>query len=162
SSFGDGGATSFTSDAGRRTRRQNTQLQEVAIHGAGEDAALLRGVHRADIVVVHRLVNVGDEGVRNQQIINGDDHFIVGHSLTHDFITRNVVTSGSLTNHREGGGFAVLDVPRGHIRENLVVLREGGQDFTRVHLQEKSLGVTGQVSLTKAGYSSVCHLLFCE
>ena len=126
--------------------------------GIGQSAANLLRVRTTYIVVVHRLVNVGDKRMRDQQVINGDDSLVRRQVETIDLLTRSVVLSADLTQNRELRGLAVLDVANHVLVFSHTVLFESSQNFASEDLQEQGLGITSGVDLTNTGNGSVSHL----
>ena len=51
--------------------------------------------------MVHGLVDVGEEGVRDQQIVNGQHDLVVRNGQAVDLSTRNMVLGGNLAENRE-------------------------------------------------------------
>jgi len=74
------------------------QRQEVPVVGLSKRLTHLVGVLGANVEVRNRLVNASDEGIRNEQIIDGDDLLILLELSSGDFSTRRVVVSRSFTN----------------------------------------------------------------
>ena len=157
-SIGHLAAASLGGNRSGVTRSLHCQLQDVLVVGIGQSAANLLRVRTTYIVVVHRLVNVGDKRMRDQQVINGDDSLVRRQVETIDLLTRSVVLSADLTQNRELRGLAVLDVANHVLVFSHTVLFESSQNFASEDLQEQGLGITSGVDLTNTGNGSVSHL----
>ena len=150
--------TSFSRDRRWFTSSLHCQLQDVLVVGIGQRTANLLRVRTTHIVVVHRLINVGDKRMRDQQVINGDNSLVRRQVETSDLFTWGVVLSANLTQNRELSGLAVLDVANHVLVFSQAVLFESSQNFTSEDLHEQGLGIARGVDLTNTGSGSVSHL----
>ncbi|WEM05532.1 hypothetical protein HJJEPNFP_00032 [Ralstonia phage BOESR1] len=161
-SIGNHRTTRLTRDTGRSASSEDTESQQLLVLGVRQSAAQFLRVRATDIVVVHGLINVGDEGLSQQQVIDGDDDFVRCDTCAVQFGAGSMVRGRSLTDHRKRCRLARRNRALVHIRQNRICFLVGGENFTSEYLEEKSLCVTGLIRLTQTRRNCVCHFLFCE
>ena len=86
------------------------------------------------------LIEVEDRGVCNQQIIDLDHHFVLGHvALTGEHFTGGHVPRLKATGHGELGALAVLDGPGLDQAIEDAVPLEAGQNLSTKDLEEQGV-----------------------
>ena len=155
---GDGGGALVGHGTGFfRQGRLDGQRDQRAVVGLSKGLTHLSRVLGANLVVVLRLVDVGDERVRDQKLIDGDDLLPVLDGRAEDLGARDVVFSADAPDGGELSGLARRDVADaglvGHDRRGV----ERGHDFAREHLEEQGLYVAREIGLTNPARNSVCH-----
>ncbi|WWD14995.1 hypothetical protein CPL00374_CDS0043 [Klebsiella phage Keithsmous] len=110
----------------------------------------LCGVLSANVVVVHRVLNVVNQNVRSQQAINVDYLLGVFDILTFviEVLTRFQVSSFGATNHRELCGLTRSNRAQHVTRHGHGGAGESRQDFTAEHFKEQRQFVRCGLTLT--------------
>lgn len=91
SCVGEDRAAVLASDDGSLTGSKHEAAGDVHVHCTGEFTTDLAGVNRAHIVVVLRFLDVAQEGVADEQVVDGDDLLSVQDRLTRDFCAGGVI-----------------------------------------------------------------------
>jgi hypothetical protein len=105
-----------------------------------------------------RLVDVGDEGVRDEQVVDGDHDLGLILTSADDLGTGSVVLGDSAAERRELRGLTAGDGANLSAAQSDVVLFERGQDFASEDFEKERINVASTIDLTDARHSGVCHL----
>lgn len=98
------------SDGGRCAGCEDGELKDVLVGLVGQSVAEFLRVDRAVLVVSHRLIDVGEEGIRQQETVNVDDPLCVLDVLAHNLVAGSVVGCGRFPGNGELSRFRLLSL----------------------------------------------------